>query len=173
MLLSCARLRWLTLAAYVGAAAVCVAACSAPSLTGTQFSPEAAAAAALEAIAARDIATLRTLALSEQEFRSHVWPELPAARPERNLPFSYVWGDLHQKSEQSLAQTLARHGGRRYALVSVRNDGETTRYPSYVVHRETVLEVRDESGVQLDLRLFGSLIDYDGAWKVFSYVTND
>ena len=56
----------------------------------------------------RDRARLDALALSEQEFRDHVWPDLPAARPERNLPFSYVWGDLHQKSNISLARDAAR-----------------------------------------------------------------
>ena len=129
--------------------------------------------AVMDAVARRDTAALDTMALNELEFREHVWPELPAARPERNLPFSYVWGDLHQKSESALAQTLARHGGRRYALISVRSFGETTRYPSYTVYRETVLQVRDEAGTPADLRLFGSTIEKDGTWKVFSYVVDD
>lgn len=116
---------------------------------------------------------LRALALTEQEFRDHVWPELPASRPERNLPFSYVWGDLHQKSEQVLAATIARHGGQRFTLVAVRFAGETSPYPSYTVHRETVLEVRDGSGAPAAIRLFGSLIEHERAWKVFSYVVDD
>jgi hypothetical protein len=127
----------------------------------------------LSAVEQRDTIALRGLALSEEEFREHVWPELPAARPERNLPFSYVWGDLRQKSDASLGQTLARHGGRRYALVSVRNTGETTRYPSYSVSRETVLTVRDETGAAMELRLFGSTIQKEGGWKVFSYVVDE
>ena len=127
----------------------------------------------LGAVEQRDTTALRGLALSEAEFREHVWPELPAARPERSLPFSYVWGDLRQKSDESLGQTLARHGGRTYALVSVRNTGQTTRYPSYSVFRETVLQVRDGTGAAMDLRLFGSTIQKDGGWKVFSYVVDD
>lgn len=106
-------------------------------------------------------------------FHDHIWSELPAARPERNLPFSYVWGDLHQKSETGLTQTLARHGGRRYQLVSVRFAGEATTYPSYRVHRETVLTVRDEPHEVSDLRLFGSTLEKDGSWKVFSYVVEE
>jgi hypothetical protein len=111
--------------------------------------------------------------LNEQDFREHIWPELPASRPERNLPFSYVWGDLHQKSEAALAQILARHGGRRYMLMSVRFAGETTRYPSYTVYRETVLKVRDDQGIEADLRVFGSSLEKDDAWKVFSYVADE
>jgi len=111
--------------------------------------------------------------LNEQEFRDHVWPELPAARPERNLPFSYVWGDLRQKSETLLTRTVQEQGGRRYTLVGVRFDGESTTYPSYVVHRQTVLRARDESGGEVDLRVFGSSLQKDGSWKVFSYVAEE
>jgi hypothetical protein len=154
---------------------ICLSACgpSAPLLANTYSSAHAAAAAVLDSLARRDMTTLRALALTEQEFRDHVWPELPASRPERNLPFSYVWGDLHQKSEAALARTLARHGGRRYTLVSVEFGGGASRYPSYTVHRETVLEVRDGSGMPAQVRLFGSLIEQERAWKVFSYVVDD
>lgn len=125
------------------------------------------------ALERRDGAALSGLALNEQEFREQVWPELPASRPERNLPFSYVWGDLHQKSEAGLGETLAKYGGRRYTLIAVTFRGETSRYPTYTVHRETVLQVRDEGGTAADLRLFGSTLEKDGAWKVFSYVVDE
>jgi hypothetical protein len=146
---------------------------SSPLLSNAHPSSQALAIAVLDGIARRDSTVLRGLALNEQEFREHVWPELPASRPERNLPFSYVWGDLRQKSEASLSQTLARHGGRRYTLVSVQFAGETTRYPSYTVFRETVLRVRDEQGIEADLRIFGSSLEKDDTWKVFSYVVDD
>jgi hypothetical protein len=150
-----------------------VAGCGAPPpLSSTQDSAEALAREVLSAFARGDEARLGALALNEQEFRDHVWPDLPAARPERNLPFSFVWGDLRPKSEYSLQQALAEHGGQPYTLASVRFDGETTRYGSYAVHRVTVLRVRDGRGQEADLRLFGSMLEKDGAWKVFSYVTD-
>lgn len=142
-------------------------------LSNAYPSPETLSVAFLEALARRDADALRALALSEDEFHEHVWPELPAARPERNLPFSYVWGDLRQKSEQALAQTIARHGGRRYTLVAARFAGDATRYPSFVVHRETVLHVRDEAGATAELRLFGSNLEKDRTWKIFSLVVGD
>src|SRR5687767_8103866 len=86
---------------------LCVVICTgcsrgAPPLLNASSSSQDLASAVLEALAQRDANRLRALALSEREFRDHVWPELPASRPERNLPFSYVWGDLRQKSEESL-----------------------------------------------------------------------
>jgi hypothetical protein len=123
----------------------------------------------LEAIANRDRPRLEGLALNQEEFREHVWPELPAARPERNLPFSYVWGDLRQKSELALSRTISERGGQRYTLEKVTFAGETP-YPSFTVHRAASLIVRDDSDAESSLRICGSMIEKAGAWKVFSYV---
>jgi hypothetical protein len=156
-------------------ALLALAACSAtaPSPLANSFSsPEALAVAVLQALADDDRPRLQALALSEQEFRDHVWPDLPAARPERNLPFSYVWGDLHQKSEISLTATLARHRGRRYTLQRVAFADETP-YAHYRVHRQATFHAQDSSGEQYALRVCGSMIEKDGYWKVFSYVVDD
>jgi hypothetical protein len=130
------------------------------------------AQAVIDAVSAGNGAALASLALSEQEFREHIWPELPAARPERNLPFSYVWGDLHQKSDTNLAATLTKYRGQRLTLVEVRH-GEVTRYKSYTVHRDSVFVVRTADGASVDVRLCGSMVEQAGRWKVFSYVVND
>jgi hypothetical protein len=148
-------------------------ACSAPPpLQNTQPSAEAVASAVLDALARKDEAALAALALDDAEFRAHVWPGLPASRPERNLPYSYVWGDLHQKSRAGLSQTLARYGGVRYDLRGVTFEGQT-QYPGYVVHRGATMRVRDAAGMEQDIRVSGSMIEKDGTWKVFSYVVDD
>jgi hypothetical protein len=118
-----------------------------------------------------DLSALHALSLNEQEFRDHVWPELPAAKPERNLPFSFVWGDLHQKSEASLSRTLVSVRGQRFDVVAVRPLGDVTHYKTYAVHRETELTVKNSEGKEQKLRLFGSILEKDGQFKVFSYVT--
>jgi hypothetical protein len=132
----------------------------------------ALASALLDALARQDRAALLELALTETEFRDHVWPELPASRPERNLPFSYVWGDLRQKSAQSLGAVMSREGGKRYELIDIRFTA-VTDYRTYRVHREATFRVRDSDGREDDLRVCGSMIEQDGAWKVFSYVVAD
>ena len=148
------------------------AACSSkPALANAYASPEALAAAVLEAMQAGDRARLEAIALNEQEFKDHVWPDLPAARPERNLPFSYVWGDLRQKSQMALSVTLQQHTGQRYELRAVRFSG-TRQYAGYRVHSESVFRVRDSAGREDDIRVCGSMLEKDGAWKVFSYVVD-
>jgi hypothetical protein len=153
--------------------ALCGAACSrVPPLANASSSPEALATAVLDALAQRDRTRLEALGLSEQEFRDHVWPDLPAARPERNLPFSYVWGDLRQKSNISLAETLQAKGGTRHTLQRVTFSG-VTPYAHYTVHRDATFAVVDDAGASQTMRVCGSFLEKDGAWKVFSYVVDN
>jgi hypothetical protein len=150
-----------------------VSACSGvPPLANASASPEALAGAVLDALSRRDRARLDALALSEQEFRDHVWPDLPAARPERNLPFSYVWGDLRQKSNISLAKVFDAYGGERHTLQGVTFAGATP-YAHYKVHRNATFSVVDASGAPATIRVCGSFLEKDRAWKVFSYVVDD
>lgn len=150
---------------------VLTAACAGP-LPNSQVSAKALAIAVAEAVANRDSVALRRLALDEQEFRQHVWPELPASRPERNLPFSYVWGDLRTKSDAGLEAVLRDHGGRRYQVDQIRFKGESTQYQTSVVHRDSRLEVRGPDGTRDTIQLFGSVIEKEGRFKVFSYVVD-
>jgi len=155
-------------------AGVIATACgSPPPLAHASPSAEGLAVAVLQALEARDADALERLALSEGEFREHVWPSLPAARPERNLPFGYVWGDLHQKSRQGLAALLAGHGGAHYRFVRLCALEGTTQYDQFVVHRAMEVTVEDGVGNQIPLRLFGSMLEKDGTYKVFSFVIND
>jgi hypothetical protein len=149
-----------------------VAGCGPVPLATTHPSPDSLARAVTDALGRRDLAKLRALALSEREFRDHVWSALPAARPERNLPFSYVWGDLRQKSDAFLAATLAHRGGRYHQVLGVKLAEPAREYAGFRIHRGAILQVQTPSGVA-DLRIFGSLIEKDGGWKVFSYVVDD
>jgi hypothetical protein len=127
----------------------------------------------LDAIERKDVDALHALALNREEFTCVIWPDLPAARPERNLSPGFVWGDLNQKSNAALHHTLASHGGRRYQLTALRFLGGSTRYDSYVVHRESELVVADGHGSERPVRFFGSIVEKDGRFKVFSYVIDD
>lgn len=163
------------------AAVLVTAACSAPAeptrlpapLTNTFDSPDALARAVLSALERKDLDALRTLPLSEVEYRDHVWPELPVSRPERNVPFDYSWRQLQQRSDLSLRQTFARYAGRRLELLETRFTGETTPYASFSVLRDSEVIARDETGRDLILRLYGSAMVTGRRYKLFSYVVDD
>ncbi len=133
-------------------------------------SPEAAASEVLALVQAGDAGALRDLALSEPEFRDVVYPALPASRPGRNTSAEFLWSLMRQRSANSLALTVDRYRGRRLELVEVDFAGETTDYGPFRVHRETVLTVRQEDGSPAVVRLFGSMIEQKGGFKVFSFV---
>jgi hypothetical protein len=171
-----AAVRYLIMAAV----ALATAACSNPSepsrpaapLSHTFESADALARAVLDALEKRDADGLGQLALSESEFRDHVWPELPTSRPERNVPFEYAWGQLKQRSDGSLGATLARYGGRSLRFVQTRFTGETTTYRSFSVMRDSEIIAADEMGRDLILRLYGSAMLKDGRYKLYSFVVD-
>jgi hypothetical protein len=144
-----------------------------PPLSSTFESPEALARAVLDAFARQDVETLKSLPLTKEEFRLYVWPRLPASRPERNIPFEYGWTDLHQKSVSSIASNYKRYQGRKLELLSIGFEGDETDYETFVVRRKSELRVKDrESGDELTLALFGSVMEWKGRYKLFSYVTD-
>jgi hypothetical protein len=152
--------------------AACAACGSRVTLSHTLVSPEAVASAVLSGLQQRDLNGLNTLALTEQEFRELVWPKLPTSRPERNVPWDYVWKDLHSKSRLQLQARLDEFRDRGYQVVSIRFTGETTDYDTFRVHRASALTLRDRDGHDSTARLFGSVVEQGGRFKVFSYVVD-
>jgi hypothetical protein len=139
-------------------------------LAHTRPSPEALARDVIRAMDAGDLPGLHELALTREEFRAHVWPHLPASQPDRNVPFEFAWNMLHQTSRGYLQQTLDRLSGQTITLARVESSGATSVYGLVTVRRGTDVVVRDPTGHERRVRLFGSMIEQDGGWKVFSYV---
>jgi hypothetical protein len=144
-----------------------------PALDWGLESPRAVAVAVVAALDARDAPALERLSVNEQEFRHLVWPRQPAARPERNIPWDYAWRSLAARSRHQLAGRLSEWvGGRRSTVVGVTFAGETTDYGAYRVHRRSVVTLRDAAGRLETVRVFGSIIEQGGRFRVFSYVVD-
>jgi hypothetical protein len=141
-------------------------------LRQTLGSPKAVAEAVVAALDRRDAAALEQMAVTEAEFQRVVWPRQPAARPERNIPWEYAWRDLAGKSRVQLHGRLQEWRPGTGTVVDVGFDGETTDYGSYRVMRKSRITLRDPAGRLTTARLFGSIIEQDGRYKVFSYVVD-
>lgn len=161
-------IRFLLAVLCVGVAG-CSATPTAMTLTPGYDSTDAAVTAFLQALSGRDRHTLLAQAVSETEFLKHIWPALPASRPDVGMPADRAWADQAQRNAGYLAQLLAEHGGRRYELVAASFDGSPTSYGAFTIHPKTGLNIRDEAGVR-EVRLFGSMIESGGRWKVYSFV---
>lgn len=143
-----------------------------PTLANTFASPEEVARAVVSGLTARDVDRLAALALTEDEFRWLVWPKLPTSRPGRNIPWDYAWNDLRTKSVMQLQARVHEWEDRGYTLVRIDFKGETTDYETFVVRRDSVVTLRDRDGRESQGRLFGSIIEQRGRFKVFSYVVD-
>ncbi len=167
--------RLLPASAAVGVALVALLAPGLRAARGDRFassfeSPARLAEAVLLAVQARDRESLRALPLSEREFREEVWPEMPAAG---RVPAGLAWEDLRQKGENNLRRVLAELAGRRLALEQLSFVGGSTPYRTFVVHRKPRLRLRDlDSGEQIELALFGSILEHERRYKLFSWVVN-
>jgi hypothetical protein len=142
------------------------------SLEHTLETPQQVAEAVLTAFAQQDAHALKSLAVDRDEFRTIVWPRLPAARPERNLTWQYVWRDLSTKSQHHASARLAawRTSGAR--VVNVRFAGPVDDHGTFRIHRTTMVDVRLPDGRESTERLCGSMIEQGGRFKVFSYIVD-
>jgi hypothetical protein len=152
-----------------------VAGCSATPtvvpLSPAYESKDAAVTAFLQSLTARDATALSQQVVNQSEFLKHVWPALPASRPDVGMPSDRAWTDQAQRNAGFLAQLLAEHGGRRYELVAASFASAPTTYGTFTIHPKTRLDIRDGAGVR-ELRLFGSMIESGGRWKVYSFVVD-
>jgi hypothetical protein len=116
---------------------------------------------------------LERLAVTRGEFEALVWPRQPAARPERNIPVDYAWRSLATRSRHQLRSRLGEWSrGPHATVVDVTFAGESTDYGTYRVHRRSVVTLRDAEGRLATTRLFGSVIEQGGRYRVFSYVVD-
>jgi hypothetical protein len=138
-------------------------------LLHAQPSAEALAERVLQSLAQRDEPALKSLVLTKDEFCKYVWPELPSSKI-KNLTCDWVWDSYDPSSLAGLRGTLKAHGGKRYTLVRLRFAKGITEYKGYKVHEDTRMVVRDHTGKEMELKLCGSMLEYAGQFKLFSYI---
>jgi hypothetical protein len=79
---------------------------------------------------------------------------------------------VRSKSGHHLRALVAAWSDRGFQVVRVSFDGETTDYHTHRIHRRTVVTLRDRDGRETTGRLFGSTIEQNGRYKVFSYIVD-
>jgi hypothetical protein len=140
-------------------------------LANAASSPEALARSFLDALAAGDVVAMKRLRITKKEFCWYVWPELPASQLP-NVDCDFVWSQATLNSLAGLDEVLHAYAGRRLELVSLRFAAGDEAHASYVVHGDTRVTLRDEAGEVRELKLFGSMLELDGRYKLFSFVVD-
>lgn len=70
-----------------------------------------------------------------------------------------------------MRRTFHRYAGKALVFLGIEFDGETTLYETFAVHRDARVRVLDEKK-ELKLDLFGSILEKDGRFKLFSHLTD-
>jgi hypothetical protein len=136
---------------------------------------EVLAEAILDACLREDKQAMRNMALSKEEFEQFIWPELPASNPKTNVTVDFVWGPLVFRSLNQMERNFRDLKGRKLELVSLRHRGELVEYATHRAYVDIEVVIRDaETGEEKKgYPLFGTLVEMDGVFKVYSYAPYD
>jgi hypothetical protein len=139
-------------------------------LDSAQGSAEELARRVLDFAASDNINALKRLRISKQEYCDILWPELPGSRVP-NLSCDFAWDQATLRSNGGLNEMMAEHRNRKYQFVSMRVRS-VENYQTFNALKEPYIKIRDEKGVEREIRVFGSILELDGQYKLFSFVSD-
>jgi hypothetical protein len=126
----------------------------------------------MEAVVAGDTAAMHALRLSEYEHNEILWPELPASRPEFNMPIAFAWENLNLHSRRDANRVLADFSDRHIEIERVDCRKGVTEYPTLKVHGDCWIIGRDgRTGIREEFKLFGSIVESEGRYKIIGIVS--
>jgi hypothetical protein len=127
----------------------------------------------LKAVYNKDIDRLKAIAITPEEYESYIWPQSPMSKIKQwQENYDFVQKQQFSRSNLSLRQMLAKYGGRQYTLIRVRFADDTTDHTIYKAHRDARLIVTSPEGKEVELNLFGSIVEMDGQFKIMSFDTH-
>lgn len=138
-------------------------------LEGGEASPEALARRFLDALAARDTASLLRLLVTRAEFAWLVFPDHLYARPPYELDPAIFWLQLSHESGKGLGTTLRRLGGQPLELLALECQRDMVQLTRGAARMWSPCRVRYREGDNLvSRRLFGAIVERNGRFKLMS-----
>jgi len=131
--------------------------------------PEAAVTAVLRALENSDEAALLGYCVTAEEYRSRIWPELPASSTRSKHLYDLVWSRHDIRNRQSIPRRIGEYGGRHFELLGITYREEKQTYRTIRIIPLQTLRVKDDSGAVREIRPLGTLYFRDGRYKIFSY----
>lgn len=140
---------------------------------GGAASRDALARRFLAAVSARDTAAFRSMVLSRAEFAWLVFPHHIYAAPPYDLDPAIFWMQLTAGSAKGLGRTLERLGGKALVFQSVDCERDTLQVKGGPIRLWSSCRVRYREGDGLlTRRLFGSIVEREGRFKLLSYAND-
>jgi hypothetical protein len=127
----------------------------------------------LAAVEARDSVALARLAVSRGEFAWLVFPHHRYRLPPYELDPGVFWMQVTASSSKGLARVLERHGGQRLVLRGIACTPDTVQFHGGPVRgwSDCTLDYQAGDSV-LSRRLFGTVVERDGAWKLMGFAND-
>lgn len=141
-----------------------------PRLTDGAPSLDALSRQFVAAVSARDTAAMHRLRVTARQHNELLWPELPASR--LNMPVGFAWFNVNSRSVTGAAHVADRYGGSAYHVVRTDCRKGDTAYETFTVHGDCWVALRLENGQRLDAKLFGSVVEMDGRYKIVGIIVD-
>lgn len=144
----------------------------ADSLSGGAPSRDSLVARFTGAVARRDTAAVRAMVISRAEYAWIFFPSLQRMNPATHLQPEVMWMLHSQESAKGITRVLRRLGGGQARFggyvcePAPQADGENRYW------HQCAVEVRSADGDKATLKLFGSVIERGGRWKIVSYAND-
>lgn len=131
-------------------------------------SPEALVREMLDLLTTADTTGFERLAINRGEFAWLVYPASPMSRPPYELPPALMWFRAQQENRIGVLRMLRDLGDREYPSFALRCPAEpASEGDNRMLGGCTVRLGEDE-----ERRLFGTLVERDGRWKVLSFAND-
>lgn len=142
-------------------------------LSGAEATREALARRFLGAVARRDTAGLSELLVSRGEFAWLVFPDHRYARPPYDLDPGIFWLQIGAASAKGLGRVLERLGGEPLGFEALACRRDTLQITRGAVRLWSPCELsyRQGGGVRTG-RLFGTMVERDGRFKLLSFAND-
>lgn len=141
----------------------------ADSLSGGAPSRDSLVARLVDAVTRADTAAVREMVLSRAEYAWIYFPSLQRMNPGTRMQPEVMWMLHVQESQKGVTRVLRRLGGGQarfggYACEDAPQVEEANRY-----WHQCTIETIAPDGERAALKLFGSIIERGGRWKIVSY----
>lgn len=141
----------------------------ADSLAGGAPSRDSLVARFVDAVAREDTAAIRGMVLSRAEYGWIYFPSLQRMNPGTRMQPEVMWMLHSQESEKGITRVLRRLGAGQarfagYTCEDAPQVEEANRY-----FHQCAIETIAPDGETASLKLFGSVIERGGRWKIVSY----
>ncbi|NUQ81853.1 MAG: hypothetical protein HUU10_09610 [Bacteroidetes bacterium] len=146
--------------------------------TGSDFVPLSAGVSSMDSVAIRFIAALNegdtaaigNLVISEYEHNQLLLPEFhlhyPAATPDQA---DVIWENLSKKILKGSLYLIGNHMKRNYQFKSLTFEDPVEEFKTFRIHTNSLLTVLDSTGAERSFKLFGSVVERNGQYKILSY----